>query len=114
MHLQVKLRLIKKFLTIFMDSNISSSIARIYSNGKQFSELMSLIKQNEEFFSAIPKAKTAKIIRNIISFVATSPDSLDIQISLCMDVVEWCKHEKRTFLRQRIEAKVNPHSLVLL
>jgi 26S proteasome regulatory subunit N6 len=75
---------------------------------------MDLIKLNAEFFSSIPKAKTAKIIRNIISIVASSPDSLDIQVSLCEDVVEWCKIEKRTFLRQRIEAKVCGSSLPFL
>jgi 26S proteasome regulatory subunit N6 len=67
---------------------------------------MSLLKSNNEFFSIIPKAKTAKIVRSILNIVGTIPDSLDIQISLSKDVVQWCIAEKRTFLRQRIEAKV--------
>jgi hypothetical protein len=33
-------------------------------------------------------------------------DSLDVQVNLCEDVISWCKLEKRTFLRQRIEAKL--------
>jgi 26S proteasome regulatory subunit N6 len=67
---------------------------------------MSLLKSNSSFFSIIPKARTAKIVRNILNIVSTIPDSLDIQVSLCKDVVEWCVVEKRTFLRQRIEAKL--------
>jgi 26S proteasome regulatory subunit N6 len=67
---------------------------------------MSLLKSNNELFSVIPKAKTAKIVRSILNIVGTIPDSLDIQISLSKDVVQWCIAEKRTFLRQRIEAKV--------
>lgn len=41
-----------------------------------------------------------------MNIVSTIPDSLDIQVSLCKDVVAWCVVEKRTFLRQRIEAKL--------
>jgi len=81
-------------------------LARIYTENKQFSEVLSLLKTNGTFFSIIPKAKTAKIVRQILNIVATVPDSLTIQVELSRDVVEWCKLEKRTFLRQRIEAKL--------
>jgi 26S proteasome regulatory subunit N6 len=67
---------------------------------------MALLKSNSEFFAVIPKAKTAKIVRNILAIVSSIPNSIDIQVSLCKDIVEWCKIEKRTFLKQRIEAKV--------
>jgi 26S proteasome regulatory subunit N6 len=86
-------------------------LARIYTESKQFSEVLNLLKANGDFFSVIPKAKTAKIVRQILNIVATVPDSLSIQIDLSRDVVDWCKSEKRTFLRQRIEAKVNNQSL---
>ena len=81
-------------------------LARVFTESKQFSEVVKLLKDNNDFFGGIPKARTAKIVRSIIDIVATIPDSLDIQITLCKEVVEWCKLEKRTFLRQRIEAKL--------
>lgn len=87
-------------------------LARLYTEGKRFDDVMALLKSNSEFFSLIPKAKTAKIVRSILSIVGTIPDSLDVQISLCKDVVQWCVAEKRTFLRQRIEAKVADISIV--
>jgi 26S proteasome regulatory subunit RPN6 N-terminal domain len=71
---------------------------------------LTLLKTSgNDLFTVIPKAKTAKIVRNILELVAAQkvPDSLEIQVRLCRDVVEWCKAEKRTFLKQRIEAKVN-------
>jgi 26S proteasome regulatory subunit N6 len=58
-------------------------------------------------FAVIPKAKTAKIVRSILGIVSLVPDSLSIQIELCNDVIAWCVLEKRTFLRQRIEAKLS-------
>jgi 26S proteasome regulatory subunit N6 len=69
---------------------------------------MELLKSCNEFFSIIPKAKTAKIVRSVLEIVGTSKDAtiLDIQIQLCSDVIAWCVMEKRTFLKQRIESKL--------
>jgi hypothetical protein len=82
-------------------------LARLFTQGKRFTDVMKLLKENNDFFGAIPKARTAKIVRSIIDIVAYVPDSLEIQITLCKEVIEWCKLEKRTFLRQRVEAKVS-------
>lgn len=81
-------------------------LARLHTQAQNFGEVIALLKSNTEFWGIIPKARTAKIVRNILSMVASVPDSLDIQIKLCQDVVDWCVAEKRTFLRQRIEAKL--------
>ena len=89
-------------------------LARIYTESNQFGEVLTLLKSNGDYFATIPKAKTAKTVRNILNIVATVPNSLDIQITLCKDVVEWCKAEKRTFLRQRIEAKVLISRIIIM
>ena len=85
-------------------------MAQNYTESKSVNDVMNLLKSNNELFSIIPKAKTAKIVRNILNIVSSIPDSLDIQTKLCKDVIEWCKFEKRTFLRQRVEAKVNRYT----
>ena len=82
-------------------------LARLYSEHRDFDNVMTLLKNSGLFFSQIPKAKTAKIVRSILDIVSKTPDSLDVQVSLCVDVVEWCVAEKRTFLRHRIESKVS-------
>lgn len=81
-------------------------LARLYSEHRDFDNVMTLLKNSGLFFSQIPKAKTAKIVRSILDIVSKTPDSLDVQVSLCVDVVEWCVAEKRTFLRHRIESKL--------
>lgn len=43
--------------------------------------LTDLLSQLRPFFTAIPKAKTAKIVRNIIDQIARIPNSTDIQVS---------------------------------
>jgi 26S proteasome regulatory subunit N6 len=69
-------------------------------------DLCKLLTQLRPFFSLIPKAKTAKIVRGIIDAVAKIPGTSDLQITLCKDMVKWTREEKRTFLRQRIEARL--------
>eukprot|EP00607_Mallomonas_marina_P000602 CAMPEP_0182428814 /NCGR_PEP_ID=MMETSP1167-20130531/23819_1 /TAXON_ID=2988 /ORGANISM="Mallomonas Sp, Strain CCMP3275" /LENGTH=476 /DNA_ID=CAMNT_0024611935 /DNA_START=56 /DNA_END=1486 /DNA_ORIENTATION=+ len=81
-------------------------LTRLHTEASRFDDVIGLLNKNGSFFESIPKAKTAKIVRSVIEIVATIPDSLDIQIRLCQDVIEWCKQEKRTFLRQRIEGKL--------
>jgi 26S proteasome regulatory subunit N6 len=83
-----------------------SSLAKAFSSQRNFEEVLTLLRDCNAFFTLIPKAKTAKIVRSIIDIISTFPDTLDVQIHLCREVVEWCKVEKRTFLRQRIESKV--------
>lgn len=69
-------------------------------------DLRSLLTQLRPFFSLIPKAKTAKIVRGIIDAVAKIPGTSDLQIALCKEMVQWTRAEKRTFLRQRVEARL--------
>ncbi|KAL3622363.1 26S proteasome regulatory subunit rpn6 [Castilleja foliolosa] len=69
-------------------------------------DLQNLLTKLRPFFSLIPKAKTAKIVRVIIDAVAKIPGTSDLQISLCKEIIEWTRADKRTFLRQRIEARL--------
>lgn len=69
-------------------------------------DLRNLLTHLRPFFSLIPKAKTAKIVRSIVDALAKIPGTSEIQIALCKDIVQWTRDEKRTFLRQRIEAKL--------
>jgi len=69
-------------------------------------ELGALLKSIRPFFLLIPKAKTAKIVRKVIELLATIPNTVQQQIDLCQESIEWTIAEKRTFLRQRIQAKL--------
>ncbi|XP_074320351.1 26S proteasome non-ATPase regulatory subunit 11 homolog [Silene latifolia] len=69
-------------------------------------DLCNLLTQLMGFFSTIPKAKTAKIVRGIMDAVAKIPNTNELQITLCKEMVQWTRDEKRTFLRQRVEARL--------
>ncbi|URD90590.1 26S proteasome non-atpase regulatory subunit [Musa troglodytarum] len=82
------------------------NLADLLTQEKKAEDLRSLLTQLRPFFSLIPKAKTAKIVRGIMDAVAKIPGTSDLQISLCKEMVEWTRAEKRTFLRQRVEARL--------
>ena len=58
-------------------------------------------------FAVVPKAKTAKIVRNVIDVLATVSGFDQLQVELCQEQVAWAKEEKRTFLRHRVELRLS-------
>lgn len=78
----------------------------LYVKKKDAKALSQLLGDLRAFFTSIPKAKTAKLVRNIIDQIAKIPDSIPLQVQVCKEQVEWAKTEKRTFLRQRIELRL--------
>uniref|UniRef100_A0A7S1T5K1 PCI domain-containing protein n=1 Tax=Compsopogon caeruleus TaxID=31354 RepID=A0A7S1T5K1_9RHOD len=69
-------------------------------------KLLDLLKLR--FFPRVAKAKTAKLVRTLIDAVDRIPGTKDSGVlqGLCEETIEWCKSEKRTFLRQKIEGRL--------
>ncbi|KAL0485869.1 26S proteasome subunit Rpn6 [Acrasis kona] len=81
-------------------------IAQLYENQKRSQDLSKLNESVRPLFKDLPKAKTAKIVRTIIEHIGNIPNTLDSQIEICKESIEWATREKRTFLRQRIESRL--------
>ena len=75
------------------------------SKNKNFGDVAVLLERAAPFFGQVAKAKVAKIVRKLLDIVAAHADTLDLQAELCLKVVAWCC-PKRTFLRQRVEARL--------
>jgi 26S proteasome regulatory subunit N6 len=69
--------------------------------------LSGLLRDLRPLFATIPKARTAKIVRTIVDKLGAIPGSTETQISLCYETVEWCRVEKRSFLRIRVQIKLS-------
>ncbi|KAL2655540.1 hypothetical protein AAZV13_04G071900 [Glycine max] len=89
-----------------MKEQAITNLTKLLTDENRGEDLCSLLTQLRPFFSLIPKAKTAKIVRGIIDSVAKIPGTSDLQIALCKEMVLWTRAEKRTFLRQRVEARL--------
>lgn len=82
------------------------NLGELYAKQGNPAGLGSLLRTIRPFFTSIPKAKTAKIVRTLIDLIARLPNTVPLQIELCKESITWTKEEKRTFLRQRIEARL--------
>lgn len=77
-----------------------------YGKLQQGEKLVALLKSIRPRFGKMPKSKTAKLVRLVIDELGRVPNSTVMQINLCKEYIEWCKAEKRSFLRQRIQARL--------
>ncbi|KAL7273549.1 26S proteasome regulatory subunit rpn6 [Rhizina undulata] len=78
----------------------------LYRDSRRTTELAELIKTSRSVMSSFAKAKTAKIVRQLIDLFTTIPDTLDIQIAVTKSCIDWAISEKRSFLRQNLETRL--------
>ncbi|GBG33645.1 26S proteasome non-ATPase regulatory subunit 11-like [Hondaea fermentalgiana] len=78
----------------------------LYAKLGRTEALVKLLKQVRPRFGALPKAKTAKIVRTVIDSMAKIPGTEEAQVNLCNEYVQWCIEERRAFLRQRIQTRL--------
>lgn len=77
-----------------------------YKNEGKAKELAELIKHTRPFLSLISKAKAAKLVRSLVDFFLDLEAGIGIEVQLCKECIEWAKEERRTFLRQSLEARL--------
>merc|ERR1712137_474460 len=62
-------------------------LGEIYAKSGSAEQLGQLLKEIRPFFASIPKAKTAKIVRKLIDFISELPNTIDLQIELCIESI---------------------------
>lgn len=81
-------------------------LGELYKKEGKAKELADLIKATRPFLSLISKAKAAKLVRTLVDFFLDLEAGIGIEVQLCKECIEWAKEEKRTFLRQSLEARL--------
>jgi len=83
-------------------------LAALFSKQGNNAGIGELIKQTRPFLQCISKAKAAKLVRNLLDlYIETHTISNDnAAVNLCKECIEWAKEDKRTFLRQALEARL--------
>lgn len=84
-------------------------LTRAYCATKKYDNVVCFLEgpTGQAFLSTITKAKTAKVVRQLLDIlIAAAPDQLDMHETVARNIVAWTEREKRTFLRQRVQAKL--------
>ncbi|KAJ1613132.1 26S proteasome regulatory subunit Rpn6-like and PINT domain-containing protein [Cryptosporidium canis] len=81
-------------------------LGETYMKNGMAEELKGLIETIRPIIGGLPKARVAKIIRSLLDMLSKIPGTERMQEELCLDCIEWCIEEKRTFLRHRITARL--------
>ena len=82
-------------------------LGKQYKDEGKAKELGKLIKLIRPFTKLISKAKAAKLVRELVDiYLDMQHDAATgYEVDLCKECIEWAKEEKRTFLRQSLEAR---------
>ena len=84
-------------------------LTRAYCASQTYNEVVDFLtgEQGKQFLSQITKAKTAKVVRQVLDIVCTAAaDQVQVQETIARSIIAWTLEEKRSFLRQRIESKL--------
>ncbi|EAU81018.2 proteasome regulatory particle subunit [Coprinopsis cinerea okayama7 len=81
-------------------------LGELYRDQKNAAALSKVITQSRAFMSSTAKAKTAKLIRTLLDFFTSIPNSQDVQKQTLVDNIAWAKAEKRIFLKHSLETRL--------
>ncbi|KAI4244621.1 MAG: hypothetical protein L6R42_010402 [Xanthoria sp. 1 TBL-2021] len=81
-------------------------LGELYRDQKKSHELSELVTSSRSTLSSFAKAKTAKIVRQLLDLLSAIPNTVDIQISTTKSCIEWAISERRSFLRQNLETRL--------
>ena len=105
-----ELRKIMLFQTAGVDQKeVKAMESAVFALGRlylgEIPKLKQLLLDVRPFFQIIAKARTARIVRKLFDLISTSKMSLEDQVALVEDFIEWAKVEKRSYLRQRLQTR---------
>ncbi|KAI9856761.1 MAG: 26S proteasome regulatory subunit rpn6 [Trichoglossum hirsutum] len=81
-------------------------LGELYRDQKKAVQLAELVKTSRATLSSFAKAKTAKLVRQLLDLCAAIPNAVDIQVSITKSCIEWAISERRGFLRQQLETRL--------
>ncbi|KAK4166118.1 hypothetical protein QBC43DRAFT_233260 [Cladorrhinum sp. PSN259] len=82
------------------------SLGELFRDQKNTEELVELVTKSRTVLSSFAKAKTAKLVRQLLDLFEAIPNSTDTQIAVTKSCIEWATSERRSFLRQNLETRL--------
>ncbi|CAI6335406.1 unnamed protein product [Periconia digitata] len=82
------------------------SLGELFRDQRRVDALAELVRQTRSVLSSFAKAKTAKLVRQLLDLFTTIPNTTDVQIAVTKSCIEWAVSERRGFLRQNLETRL--------
>ncbi|KAL7063953.1 hypothetical protein AAHC03_05244 [Spirometra sp. Aus1] len=86
--------------------NAILELGNFYAKEKRAKELADLIQLIRPFLKQISKAKAGRIVRTLVDLFLDLEVGTGREIQLCQECIEWAANERRTFLKQALEARL--------
>ncbi|KAL9129338.1 MAG: hypothetical protein Q9217_002176 [Psora testacea] len=77
-----------------------------YRDTGKTNELAELVKSSTSSLSSFTKAKTAKLVRQLLDLFPSDPKITPLQIKTTKSCIEWAISQRRSFLRQSLETRL--------
>merc|ERR1719369_2491770 len=81
-------------------------LGKQYKDQGNAKDLGKPIKMIRPFTKLISKAKAAKLVRGLVNIYLDMEVATGYEVQLCKECIQWATEEKRTFLRQSLEARL--------
>ncbi|CEP61515.1 proteasome regulatory particle lid subunit RPN6 LALA0_S03e04588g [Lachancea lanzarotensis] len=81
-------------------------LGTLYGLSKQSEKLAGFIPEARDIMMQYAKSKTAKVLKTLIDQFEQIPDSLDTQIAVCIDSIDFATREKRAFLKHALSIRL--------
>lgn len=82
------------------------SLGGLYRDEKNPTALVDLVEKSRTVLSSFAKAKTAKLVRQLLDLFNDIPHTIDIQVAITRSCIQWATTERRSFLRQNLETRL--------
>ncbi|XP_953396.1 proteasome subunit, putative [Theileria annulata] len=101
-----KLKVLSDERVMYLCENVVYVISYYLVETGQTDSLFGFLVRNEDFFSILPQAKTAKMIRSILERLSQEVKDLNVLYKIFSIYRSWCDSKKRKFLGLRLELKL--------
>jgi len=86
--------------------NALIGLGELYRDHKRTQDLANLIQQTRDVLTSFARAKTAKLVRQLLDLFHGIPNTTDTQIDVTKSCIEWAVSQRQGFLRQNLEVRL--------
>ncbi|CAG99097.1 proteasome regulatory particle lid subunit RPN6 [Kluyveromyces lactis] len=81
-------------------------LGQLYGTTHQLKKLAEFVPRSREYMMKVAKSKIAKVLKTLLNDFELIPDSLDTQIEICEDSIDFATKEKRIFLKHSLSIRL--------